>query len=107
LIVPTEDAERVNLKDLLSWLYALGITSVLLEGGAELAWSALEAGVVDRCLFFYAPIIIGGTAARPGVGGTGIERLGDAPGLEEVETFRVGPDILVTGRVRYARLGQK
>jgi diaminohydroxyphosphoribosylaminopyrimidine deaminase/5-amino-6-(5-phosphoribosylamino)uracil reductase len=73
----------------------------LLEGGAELAWSALETGVVDRCLFFYAPIIIGGKAARMGVGGTGIDRLEEAPKLKDVETLRVGPDILVSGRVQY------
>lgn len=102
LIVPTSDAQRVDLKDLLSSLYGLGITSVLLEGGAELAWSALSAGVVDRCLFFYAPMVIGGTTARQGVGGMGIDRLEEAPRLVDVETSRIGRDILVSGRVQYA-----
>ena len=101
LVIPTSGSTRVDLKHLLSRLYGFGITSILLEGGAELAWSALEAGVVDRCLFFYAPIIIGGKAARMGVGGTGIDRLEEAPKLKDVETLRVGPDILVSGRVQY------
>ncbi len=50
-ILQTAGTDKVDLKDLLSRLYASGITSVLIEGGAGLAWGALEAGVVDRCLF--------------------------------------------------------
>ena len=77
------------------------VKSVLIEGGAGLAWSALEAELVDRCVFFYSPMIIGGEDAATGIGGRGISRLEEAPRLEDVETARVGPDILVTGRVRY------
>jgi len=103
LIMPTRGSKRVDLRDLLSRLYPLGITSILLEGGADLAWSALHAEVVDRCLFFYAPIIIGGLAAPPGIGGKGISKLESAFQLVDVETSRMGPDLLVTGRVQYSR----
>lgn len=100
-VVPTSGEEKVDLKDLLRQLYSLGITSVLIEGGAQLAWSSLEEKIVDRCLFFYAPLIIGGREAPAGVGGEGIDRLGQAPRLVDVETSRIGPDILVTGRTAY------
>ncbi len=100
-IIPTSGAERVDLQDFLSQAYLLGITSVLIEGGAGLAWGALQERVVDRCVFFYSPIIIGGQASPSGIGGKGIDRLEQAPGLVEVKTSRVGPDILVTGRVAY------
>ncbi len=49
---------------------------------------------MDRCLFFYAPIIIGGSKRSLGVEGMGISRLEEAPRLVDVKAFRVGPDIL-------------
>jgi diaminohydroxyphosphoribosylaminopyrimidine deaminase/5-amino-6-(5-phosphoribosylamino)uracil reductase len=98
-IVRTKDSERVDLNDLMSQLYESGITSILLEGGATLAWSALHARIVDRCLFFYAPMVIGGKDAPPGVGGMGVENLIDAVRLSDIEIKRIDQDLLVTGRV--------
>lgn len=100
-VIPTTGRERVNLPDLLLRLYRIGITSVLIEGGSELAWGALDARVVDRCQFFYAPMIIGGDFARPGIGGTGIGSLAEAPRLVDVEFRRMGPDMMLNGRVLY------
>jgi diaminohydroxyphosphoribosylaminopyrimidine deaminase / 5-amino-6-(5-phosphoribosylamino)uracil reductase len=103
-IVRTAGSERVDLPDLFSSLYRIGVTSVLLEGGAELAWSALQARAVDRCLFFYAPLIIGGGAAPSGIEGLGISRLEEAPKLVDVKALRLGPDILLDGRIAYPPL---
>jgi diaminohydroxyphosphoribosylaminopyrimidine deaminase / 5-amino-6-(5-phosphoribosylamino)uracil reductase len=100
-VVPTRGAEQVDLPDLLARLYRIGITSVLIEGGAGLAWGALKARVVDRCLFFYAPILIGGETALSGIGGVGINTLDEAPRLGDVEFRRIGPDMLLNGRVIY------
>ncbi|MCX5861336.1 MAG: bifunctional diaminohydroxyphosphoribosylaminopyrimidine deaminase/5-amino-6-(5-phosphoribosylamino)uracil reductase RibD [Deltaproteobacteria bacterium] len=100
-VLPTEGKDQVNLQDLLYRLYPIGVTSLLIEGGAGLAWAALQAQVVDRCLFFYAPIIIGGESAPSGVGGLGINRLQEAPRLADVRSFRVGPDMLLDGRIVY------
>jgi len=100
-ILQTAGIDRVDLKDLLSRLYASGITSVLIEGGARLAWGALEAGVVDRCWFFYAPVIIGGENAKSGIEGSGITRLEEAPKLVDVKAYKIGPDLLLDGRVVY------
>jgi diaminohydroxyphosphoribosylaminopyrimidine deaminase/5-amino-6-(5-phosphoribosylamino)uracil reductase len=100
-VLTTSGCSRVDLKDLMPRLFKIGITSILIEGGGGLAWGALDARVVDRCLFFYAPLIIGGESAHPGIGGTGISRLEDAPRLTEVRTSRVGSDICLNGRVVY------
>lgn len=100
-IVPCGDGPQVDLEDLLGRLYAMGITSVLIEGGAGLAWGALAARVVDRGLFFYAPMIIGGATAYSGVGGKGVATLGEAPRMVDLSTSRCGPDILVSGRITY------
>ena len=92
----------MDLKDLFRRLYRAEITSVLIEGGSGLAWAALSARVVDRCLFYYAPIIIGGEEALVGVGGVGVSKLDHAPKLVDMQVSRVGPDLLLNGRVEYS-----
>ena len=45
-------------------LGADGIESVLLEGGAMLNWSALEAGIVNEVYAYVAPKLFGGADAK-------------------------------------------
>lgn len=55
----------VRVADLAASLRALrarGIRSLLVEGGASLASSMLDAGLVDRLVIFQAPIVLGGGA---------------------------------------------
>jgi 2,5-diamino-6-(ribosylamino)-4(3H)-pyrimidinone 5'-phosphate reductase len=63
---------RVNLKKLLHELYRLGIRRVMLEGGGTLNWSMLNGGLVDYVQVTIAPMLIGGSAARTLVEGTGV-----------------------------------
>jgi diaminohydroxyphosphoribosylaminopyrimidine deaminase/5-amino-6-(5-phosphoribosylamino)uracil reductase len=55
---PTPEG-RVDLDDLLSRLGAMGIVSVLVEGGAGVFSSFLESGRVDRLLLYLGPKIFG------------------------------------------------
>ena len=72
---------------------------VLAEGGAELASSLLDAGLVDRVAFFLAPRLLGGRSrARPG-GRRRSPCFRSAVGLREVTTRRVGEDLLVEADV--------
>lgn len=89
----------VDLRALTMVLGARGVLSVLLEGGGTLAWGALAAGIVDRVALFYAPIIIGGADAVPGVAGLGVERVADALRLSEMTVTHVGPELLVEGAI--------
>jgi diaminohydroxyphosphoribosylaminopyrimidine deaminase/5-amino-6-(5-phosphoribosylamino)uracil reductase len=98
-IIRTKGADRVDLDHLMESLYSESITSLLLEGGAELAWSSLDAGIVDKCVFYYAPKIVGGRDAALGVGGAGVERLEDAILLRDISFKRIGPDMKIIGRV--------
>ncbi|MDQ7782603.1 MAG: bifunctional diaminohydroxyphosphoribosylaminopyrimidine deaminase/5-amino-6-(5-phosphoribosylamino)uracil reductase RibD [Desulfomonilaceae bacterium] len=102
-IVRTSGKAQVDIPDLLARVYRTGITSVLIEGGGQLAWSALEAKVVDRCLFFYSPMIIGGESAPTGIMGTGIRTLDEAPRLVDSRSSRVGGDLLLDGRIAYPK----
>src|SRR6185369_4682982 len=55
LLVCASRDGRVDLDDLFRQLGALGVQSILLEGGSHLAGAALRAGLVDKCMIFLAP----------------------------------------------------
>lgn len=74
-----------------------GCLSVLIEGGGELAAAALEEELVSDVAFFYAPIIIGGRDAVPGVGGVGAERVAECLRLFKVKYRKLGDDTLIRG----------
>jgi diaminohydroxyphosphoribosylaminopyrimidine deaminase/5-amino-6-(5-phosphoribosylamino)uracil reductase len=79
------------------------VQNVLIEGGPTLAWSAIEAGVVDRFVLYLAPKLIGGTGAPGILGGTGIETIADAFSAEIVEVAMLGEDLKVVADVHRDR----
>lgn len=86
---------RVHLEALWQLLGERGCLSAMVEGGPELAASAMAAGVIDKLVLFFAPKIIGGNEARPLFGGRSVRRLADALGLDIRKVRRIGPDLLV------------
>lgn len=100
IFVP-EHAGRPQLKAALSELLARGVTSLLLEGGGDLAWAFLEAELVDRVAWFVAPTLIGGVGTPGPVGGQGARTLADAVHLPDLNVQMVGSDLLVTGHPDY------
>ena len=86
---------RVDLPDLLSHLGALGIDSILLEGGEALNGSFVAQGLVDEYYIFIAPKILGGQNAKTSVGGPGFAKMADALALDIRSVERIGPDLLV------------
>lgn len=93
-------ARRVEPEAVLRRLAGLGITSVLVEGGSEVAASFLDAGVVDKVVFFIAPLLIGGREAPPVIGGRGAGPLAEALRLRDVRWSPAGEDIMVEGYVQ-------
>ena len=92
---------KLSLPAVMKKVSDLGITSVLLEAGSELAWAALEAKIVTKVYFFYGTIILGGTGAPPAVGGRGVSLLRHAIRLESVKISKLGEDFLLEGRPLY------
>jgi diaminohydroxyphosphoribosylaminopyrimidine deaminase / 5-amino-6-(5-phosphoribosylamino)uracil reductase len=74
------------------------ITSVLLEGGAELAGAFLDAGEVDELRLFIAPVLLG--SGRPLVAGRGAESVAEGQPLLALDWERSGEDLLARGRLR-------
>lgn len=97
VLVVEEKESRVCLSSLMRSLGCRGITSVLIEGGAEVNASAIRAGIVDKVMCFIAPKIIGGTDAPSPIGGKGILRLAEAHELHETSVKLIDGDILVEG----------
>ncbi len=88
---------RVCLSTLMQELGHRGITSVLIEGGGEINAAALQAGIVDKLMFFVAPKLIGGKDAPGPIGGVGIARLAEAFELRNVKITQIGVDFLIEG----------
>ena len=65
--------------------------SLLIEAGAGVNGSALDAGLVDKIFFYYAPKILGGLDSLPVVGGAG-HSLSDAVRLERLTLHNIGAD---------------
>ena len=74
------------------------ITSVLLEGGAELAGSFMSAGEVDELALFIAPLLLG--AGRPLASGHGKAAITEAERPLATEWERSGEDMLVRARLQ-------
>lgn len=90
---------HVDINDLMDKLGAMGIDSLLLEGGGTLNAAFLEAGCVDEVWAFIAPKIIGGAAAKTPVSGKGIDLMSEAINLHNIEIQNINGDILIKGKI--------
>jgi diaminohydroxyphosphoribosylaminopyrimidine deaminase/5-amino-6-(5-phosphoribosylamino)uracil reductase len=96
-VVAVEGNREARIGAALDALGARPVTSLLLEGGAELAGSFLDAGEVDELALFVAPILLG--AGRP----LAIRERGDDAEAERplaLEWQTSGEDLLATARMR-------
>ena len=90
---------HVDINDLMTKLGAMGIDSLLLEGGGNLNATFLEAGCVDEVWAFIAPKIIGGESAKTPVAGKGIDKMSYAIQLQNIDIQNINGDILIKGKI--------
>jgi diaminohydroxyphosphoribosylaminopyrimidine deaminase/5-amino-6-(5-phosphoribosylamino)uracil reductase len=91
---------RIRWMPVLKKLAAMGVVSVMIEGGATTARWALAEKIVDKIHFFYAPKIVGGDG-RVMVDGLGITRMSQSIRVQKVTIKNSGTDFLVSGYVVY------
>jgi diaminohydroxyphosphoribosylaminopyrimidine deaminase/5-amino-6-(5-phosphoribosylamino)uracil reductase len=87
---------HVDLHAVLRNLGKHQILNVLLEAGAGLNGAALEAGIVDKMILFYAPKIMG-TAGVPMADLPAARWFSKSPALTNITVNRYGPDFCVQG----------
>jgi len=98
----TLHADRIRWRSLLQKLGAMGIVSVMIEGGATTAAWALRDKVVDKILFFYAAKILGGDA-RDMIDSLGLKRVSQAIRVHQLEMEQSGDDFLLAGYLKAGR----
>ena len=91
---------RPDMPAILRKLGQLEITSVMIEGGATVNWTALAAGVVDKVFLYYAPKILAGTGSIPFAAGAGFPRISEAAQVKSLHLHRFGEDFAVEGYLR-------
>jgi diaminohydroxyphosphoribosylaminopyrimidine deaminase/5-amino-6-(5-phosphoribosylamino)uracil reductase len=91
---------RPDLPAILRRLGELEITSVMIEGGATVNWTALAANVVDKVFLYYAPKILAGTGSIPFAAGAGFGHMSQAAQVKHLHLHRFGEDFAVEGYLR-------
>jgi diaminohydroxyphosphoribosylaminopyrimidine deaminase/5-amino-6-(5-phosphoribosylamino)uracil reductase len=86
--------ERIALPQVLESLGRMSITSLLIEGGAQVHTAALNQGLVDKLMLFYAPTFLG-DAAVPMLGA--INKL---PQLQRYSLKTFGKDFALEAYLR-------
>lgn len=90
---------HVDLNEAMKALGALGIDSLLIEGGSDIIASALKAKVVHEVCVAIAPKFIGGSDAKGFIGDLGVELLSDAINLEFSHVHQSGRDYIIHAKV--------
>jgi diaminohydroxyphosphoribosylaminopyrimidine deaminase/5-amino-6-(5-phosphoribosylamino)uracil reductase len=88
------DGAHVALSEVMARLAEMQITSLLLEGGAEVHTTALNQGLVDKLMLFYAPRFLGENAL-PMLG-----LIDGAPAIDDFSLRRFGQDFAFEAYVR-------
>jgi len=97
LTVKKDKQGRVDLKKLLKMLAARGISSILVEGGAQIITAVLKNNLATRLVTIIAPKIIG--RGIEAVGDLQISNLTYAKKLSFQKIKRIGPDIMIDSRL--------
>ena len=100
IIVVPEAAGHIDIEVLMEKLGAMGIDSVIVEGGSEVNWSVLAYEAVSKVQAYIAPKIFGGAKAPTPVAGFGVEAPKYAIALSDPKVTKLGSDLLVECEVR-------
>lgn len=89
-----------SLEELLADLAKKGVINLLVEGGSNVAGSFLSKGLVNRCVFYVAPVIIGKNGINA-VDLVGPDRLEEALWFNLVEVKKIGNDVKIVTEPKF------
>jgi len=90
--------QGMSLRRVLKDLGKRGVQQVLIEGGGRTLGEAFDRGLVDRAVFYIAPVLTGGGV--PAVGGRGAGSNEAGWRLDDVSSRITGGDLRIDGVVR-------
>lgn len=99
VLVSEDDHGRVSLSEVLSALHDLGVTRLLVEGGASVLTAFLDERLADRAEVDIAPCLLG-AVATPSLRDLGIRSSG-AIRLSELHVGKLGAGMFVRGEIVY------
>jgi GTP cyclohydrolase II len=94
LRLPTDANRHVDLAALLERLGALGVDSLMVEGGARIITSFLRERLVDRLVLTVCPMLVGGLSAVDTLGGSDPAQF---PRLPRPRYVQAGEDLILWG----------
>lgn len=89
--LPANDAGKVSLPHLLTWLADKQVDTLMVEGGAQIIGAFLEARLVNQVIVTVSPQYVGGLKPVP-------NRLGELR-LKDVEIEQLGDDVVIKGQL--------
>ena len=98
LIVKTDKAHQVDLKDLLFKLGKKNINSVLVEGGAKITTSFLKEKLADRMIIVIAPLIMGKGISI--VNNRQIKKTKDSISFSSLKIYQYDRDLVLDGVIK-------
>jgi diaminohydroxyphosphoribosylaminopyrimidine deaminase/5-amino-6-(5-phosphoribosylamino)uracil reductase len=101
IITVRNESGRCSMEDVLADLGRMSVASVLIEGGSRTLASAFKGKLVDKVIFFIAPMIIGGGSSISAIGDIALHSLSQAIRLEDDEAVPIGRDIMYRAYPRY------
>lgn len=97
MVLPSKN-DQIDLVCLMKRLGEKLIDSLYIEGGAELNWSALQAGIVNKIQAYISPKLFGGNGKTP-IGGNGVEHPENAFSLSSPVVTQLEDDFLFESEV--------
>jgi diaminohydroxyphosphoribosylaminopyrimidine deaminase/5-amino-6-(5-phosphoribosylamino)uracil reductase len=91
--VPAAPGGELDIGAAFQALGARGLTRVLVEGGSQLSGSVLRADLVDRIVWFRAPLVMGGDGVSVAAA-FGVDALAQAPRFTRRSVETCGDDIV-------------
>jgi diaminohydroxyphosphoribosylaminopyrimidine deaminase/5-amino-6-(5-phosphoribosylamino)uracil reductase len=95
VLSPGPAGVRPSPSSVIAALKAEGLECLFIEGGGQVAAAFLSAGLVDRLVWFRAPLVLG-ARGRPAVGDLPMEALSEAPRFRRTGVTEFGPDLCET-----------
>jgi 2,5-diamino-6-(ribosylamino)-4(3H)-pyrimidinone 5'-phosphate reductase len=92
--------QEVDLAELLSRLYEMGIRNLMVEGGGTLLWSMFDLGLVDEMFQFIGNMVIGGRDSPTPADGEGFSMADPFVTMDLLDCSSIDEGVLLHWRMR-------